>query len=63
MNGFISKYRWLIVIVVAGLVAAFAYYSKQDATPVAVVAEKTDVAVENVEADEAKVIEIGRAHV
>ncbi len=54
MNGFISKYRWVIVIVAGGLAAGLAYYSQQDATPVAVVAEKTDVAVENTEAEEPK---------
>ncbi len=52
MNGFISKYRWVIVILVGGLAAGLTYYSRQDTTPVVVVAEKTDVAVDNVEADE-----------
>ncbi|OUS08509.1 hypothetical protein A9Q96_03435 [Rhodobacterales bacterium 52_120_T64] len=44
MNGFISKYRWIIVIVVGGLAAAMAFYNQQDETPV-VVAENTDVIV------------------
>ena len=34
MNGFISKYRWAIIIVVVGLIAWFAYFSQQDAEPI-----------------------------
>ena len=45
MNGFISKYRWIIIIVASGLVAGVVYYSQQGATPVAIVAEQSDVAV------------------
>jgi hypothetical protein len=49
MNGFISKYRWAIIIVVIGLTAVLVYFSQRDAEPVAVVNEETvstDVAVE-----------------
>lgn len=41
MNGFISKYRWIIVIVAGGLAAALFYYNKQDPEPVAVLVEET----------------------
>ncbi len=55
MNGFISKYRWIIVIVAGGLVAGIAYFSQQDATPVAIVAEEPEVVAEIVETDEPEV--------
>ena len=54
MNGFISKYRWLIVIVAGGLVAALAYYTQQDDVPV-VVTENSE-AVATVKPAEPKVI-------
>ena len=56
MNGFISKNRWVIVIVAGALAAGLAYYSQQVEEPVSVVAEKTETSVENVAPDESKVV-------
>ncbi len=56
MNGYISKNRWVIVIVAGALAAGLAYYSQQVEELVSVVAEKTETSVENVAPDESKVV-------
>ena len=45
MNGFISKYRWIIVIIAGGLVIALIVNSRQVPDPV-IVAEEPIVVVE-----------------
>jgi len=61
MNGFISKYRWIIVIVTGGLAAGLIYYSQQDETPVVTIAEISENLAGEVVEDEPKATTSGAA--
>lgn len=49
MNGIIRKYRWIFIIVAGGLAIGIAYLTQQNTTPVAMIEETADTAVESVE--------------
>ena len=54
MNGFIGKYRWIIVIVAGVLVAGLAYYIQQNESPVEVAVEEPTPPGETAEVEEPK---------
>ncbi|GEM_PF-2572553 len=54
MNGFIRKYRWIFVIVAGGVAIGIALFNQQDTSPVAMIEETADTAVESVEVAETK---------
>ncbi|PCJ74164.1 MAG: hypothetical protein COA53_10425 [Rhodobacteraceae bacterium] len=56
MNGFIRKYRWIFVIVAGGLAIGIALFNQQDTSPVAMIEEAADSAVESVETTETEAV-------
>ncbi len=56
MNGFISKYRWIFVIVAGGLAIGIAYFSQQNTPSDAVVEGAANTATESVEVAEPETV-------